>query len=540
MLTYLITSVILAILPLVVRTERLTNLIAALFFLVQVAGIALVFYFDRVDGVLLSIFRADSMALLFHTLMTVVLGFALIHSSSYLKAEGISTRSYKAYYTLLMLLAVAITCVYYSDNIAMTWVFLELTTICSAGIIYHREFKQSLEATWKYVFVCSTGIAMAYLGILLLSTVATDGALDYASLKTAIMEGNPLYLKVAFLLMVVGYSCKMEIFPLYTVGVDANFAAPAPASAFISTALVNAGFVSILRIYNLYASAGDVFIWARHVLILIGVLSLAVGAMFLRRANNYKRFLSYSTVENMGIVAIGLGIGGVALWAAVFHVVCHTFVKSSMFFHVGIMRHVYDSYSINRIGNYMNINRVGAVGFIVGTLVLLAFPPSPLFVSEVMIFSEIVTVGKWWLLVVMLVLMCVVLYSIWSRSLRLSYHSNQDELHLSAVNRRLSYIASIPLLFAVVLGLWQPKFLTDMIDKVITYVPIVDAQAMSAEEQITESSEQSVIVVEEEAIESVIIPAVEEIQSVEATEDKMQPEVVDNVENEEDKTENIE
>ena len=467
MLTYLIISVILAALPLVVRTERMTNIIATLFFLVQVAGIALVMVYDRVDCVMLTIFRADNMALLFHVLMTVVLGFSLIHSSSYLKAENVSTRSYKTYYTLLMLLAVAITCVYYSDNIAMTWVFLEATTICSAGIIYHREFKQSLEATWKYVFVCSTGIAMAYLGIMLLATVAQHGALDYASLKEAIVEGDSLYLKVAFLLMVVGYSCKMEIFPLYTVGVDANYAAPAPASAFISTALVNAGFVSIMRIYTLYAHS-DVFEWARHVLILIGVLSLAVGAMFLRRANNYKRFLSYSTVENMGIVAIGLGIGGVALWAAVFHVVCHTFVKSSMFYHVGIMRHVYDSYSINRIGNYININRVGAIGFIVGTLVLLAFPPSPLFISEVKIFSEIVSVEKWWLLVVMLVLMCVVLYSIWSRSLRLSYHSNQDELHLSAVNRRLSYIASLPLVFAIVLGLWQPKVLDDAIENIIS------------------------------------------------------------------------
>ena len=267
MLTYLIISLILAVLPLVVRTERMTNIIATLFFLVQVAGIALVVALGRVDGVMLSVFRADNMALLFHALMTVVLGFSLIHSSSYLKAENVSTRSYKTYYTLLMLLAVAITCVYYSDNIAMTWVFLEATTICSAGIIYHREFKQSLEATWKYVFVCSTGIAMAYLGIMLLATVANHGALDYASLKEAIVAGDPLYLKVAFLLMVVGYSCKMEIFPLYTVGVDANYAAPAPASAFISTALVNAGFVSIMRIYTLYAHS-DVFVWARHVLIL--------------------------------------------------------------------------------------------------------------------------------------------------------------------------------------------------------------------------------------------------------------------------------
>lgn len=518
MLTYLIISLILAVLPLVVRTERMTNIIATLFFLVQVAGIALVVALGRVDGVMLSVFRADNMALLFHALMTVVLGFSLIHSSSYLKAENVSTRSYKTYYTLLMLLAVAITCVYYSDNIAMTWVFLEATTICSAGIIYHREFKQSLEATWKYVFVCSTGIAMAYLGIMLLATVANHGALDYASLKEAIVAGDPLYLKVAFLLMVVGYSCKMEIFPLYTVGIDANYAAPAPASAFISTALVNAGFVSIMRIYTLYAHS-DVFVWARHVLILIGVLSLAVGAMFLRRANNYKRFLSYSTVENMGIVAIGLGIGGVALWAAVFHVVCHTFVKSSMFYHVGIMRHVYDSYSINRIGNYININRVGAIGFIVGTLVLLAFPPSPLFISEVMIFSEIVSVEKWWLLVLMLVLMCVVLYSIWSRSLRLSYHSNQDELHLSSVNRRLSYIASLPLVAAIVLGLWQPKFLDSAIENIISDGVEVSAEVTIDEVEVVADAEEPEAVVEDAATAETEAEATEE-QVIEETTDE--------------------
>ncbi len=467
MLIYLILSVLLAVAPLALRTERATHIIAALFVAVQVVAIVLLLCFDRVDSVMLYIFRADTLAVVFHILMTAVLGFTLLHSSSYLKAENVSITSYKSYYTILMLLAVAISCVYYSDNVAMTWVFLEATTICSAGIIYHREFKHSLEATWKYIFVCSTGIAMAYLGILLLSTVAHHGALDYASLKDVISEGNPLYLKVAFLLIVVGYSCKMEIFPLYTVGVDANYAAPAPASAFISTALVNAGFVSIFRIYSLYAAAGEVFVWARHLLILIGILSLAVGAMFLRRTNNYKRFLSYSTVENMGIVAIGLGIGGVALWAAVFHVMCHTLVKSSMFFQVGIMRHIYDSYSINRIGNYMNINRVGAIGFTLGTLVLLAFPPSPLFITEVMIFSEIVSVGSWWLLIAMLILMCVVIYSIWGRSLRLGYHSNQDTLHLSAVNRRLSYSAALLLVVAIVMGVWQPDFVRDAIDAII-------------------------------------------------------------------------
>jgi hydrogenase-4 component F len=177
--------------------------------------------------------------------------------------------------------------------------------------------------------------------------------------------------------------------------------------------------------------------------------------------------MSYSTVENMGIVAIGMGIGGVALWAAVFHVVCHTLIKSSMFYQIGIMRHIYDSYSINRIGNYMSINKVGAIGFVVGTLVLLAFPPSPLFLSEVMIFSDIVANGQWWLLIAMLILMCVVIYAIWSRILLLNYHSNQDTLHLSEVNRRLSYSAAVLLIIAIVVGLWQPEVLKSAIDTIV-------------------------------------------------------------------------
>ena len=110
MLAYIILSLILAVAPLVLRSEKATNFVAALFFAVQVIAIAAILHLGLVDSVMLSIFRADSTAITFHVLMTAVLGFSLWHSSSYLKAEGISTSSYKAYYTLIMLLAVAITC----------------------------------------------------------------------------------------------------------------------------------------------------------------------------------------------------------------------------------------------------------------------------------------------------------------------------------------------------------------------------------------------------------------------------------------------
>lgn len=466
MIYYIVLSSVLALAALTVSSRRWVDIFSTLFFGVQAAFAVWLAAGGALDSTQLGIFTFDTLGMVFHVLMVVTLGFVIVHARQYLKDEPVG--SYRRFFTLLMLLSTAITCVYYANNAALTWIFLEATTICSAGIIYHRHSEAALEATWKYIFVCSTGIAMAYLGILLLCTVVHDGSLDYASLAATIADGNPLYLKVAFLLIVAGYSCKMEIFPLYTVGVDANFAAPAPASAFISTALVNAGFVAVLRIYLLYARCGEVFVWARHVLILIGIVTLAVGAMFLRRTNNYKRFLSYSTIENMGIAAIGMGVGGAALWAAVFHVACHTLIKSSLFLQIGVVRHIYNSYRINRIGNYININRVGAIGFMVGTVVLLAFPPSPLFVSELMIFREIVASGQWWLIAVMLMLLCIVIYAVWSRMLRLNYQPNQDELHLSQVNRRLSYSALLLLVAAMVLGLWQPDLLNRAIDTIIT------------------------------------------------------------------------
>ena len=410
-------------------------------------------------------FSFDEAGTLFYLLLVVVAVFVFIHSEAYLKRDDIA--NYRTYFALLMLLTTAITGVYFANNIAITWILLETTTLCGAGILYYRRSEATLEATWKYLFVCSTGIAIAYLGILLLCAAAANSSLNYNDLQQLIINGNPLYLKAAFLLVLTGYSCKMEIFPLYTIGVDANFAAPAPASAMLSTGLVNAGFLAIFRVYKLFAHT-PLMGWVQNVMLIIGVMSLVVGALFLRRTNNYKRFLSYSTVENMGIVAIGLGIGGAGVWAAVFHVVCHTLIKSSLFLQIAIVRQIYNGYRINRIGDYIKINKVGAIAIIIGMVAVLAFPPSPLFISELMIMAEALSVGAWWIIVLMVVLLCIVIFTICNRLIKLCYQPNQDELHLSNIDRRLSYSALMLLLAALVLGLWQPDILCNIIDKIVT------------------------------------------------------------------------
>ena len=465
MIAYLIASILIAAATLAVRRERQLFLAGILFYAVQAAFAAAILAGGLYGTASTEWFAFDAAGTLFYVLLCIVSGFAYFHSEAYLRGNDL--RHIRTYSALVMLLTTAIAGAYFASNLAVTWIFLEATTLCAAGIVYHRRTGHSLEAAWKYVFVCSTGIAMAYLGILLLAAATKCESLQYEAVAAAVPGANALYLKTAFLLILCGYSCKIELFPLHTVGIDANFAAPSPASALISTGLVNAGFLALLRVYRLL-SASEVFPWVRSVLVIVGVLSLVIGALFLRRTNNYKRFLSYSTVENMGIAALGLGIGGLGVWAAVFHVVCHTFIKSSLFLQMAVVRQVYNGYRINRIGDYIHINRVGAIGLLTGMVALVAFPPSPLFVSELMILGETIAVGKWWLVACMLLLMCIVIYSFCARMIRLCYQPNQDELHPSKADRALSWSALSLLVAALVLGLWQPDFLKELIDRIAT------------------------------------------------------------------------
>ena len=465
MFYYIVAAIGLAAMTGLARSRRAVVGFASVFFVMQAAFA--VWSITAGAGVQSAqFFTFDATGTLFMVLMAVVSPFAFVHSFDYLRDNNLP--EFRLYNMLMVLLCTAVSAVYFANNIAVTWIFLEATTLCAAGIIYHRRSAATLEATWKYIFVCSTGIAMAYLGVLILSSAAHEGSLSYESLREAVAHCNPLYLKIAFLLIVAGYSCKMEIFPLYTIGVDANFAAPAPAASLISTVLVNAGFVAVLRVYRLMAESA-VFDWVQNVLVLTGIISLVIGALFLRRTNNYKRFLSYSTVENMGIAAIGLGIGGVAAWAAVLHVVAHTFIKSSMFLQIGVVRSIYDGYRINRLGDYMQLNRIGAAGLILGAVALLAFPPSPLFVSELMILRQTMADGHWLLVAVIFLLLCIVIYSIFSRVIKLCYHPNQSPTREAPHATWLSWSALALLGMALIIGLTMPEWLKVWIYQIVNF-----------------------------------------------------------------------
>ncbi len=447
-------------------SRREVNKFLSLFYGLQAAVVLWILLGD-LGETSLAFFTFDNLGLMFHMVLAIVSTLVFYQSTTYLDRE--SLRHYKIYHISLIALCLATTGVYYANNAVVTWIFLEATTLATAGLVYHRRSVRSLEATWKYVFVSSVGITIAYLGILMLSTAVTnEQGLSYAALAEAVAGANPLYVKMAFLFVLLGYSCKTETFPLYTVGIDANYAAPTPASALISTALVNAGFVSVFRIYQVVAAAPGVFSWARGVLLLAGFVSVLIGAIYLRRTNNYKRLLTYSTVENMGIVLIGLGVGGVGVFAALFHVLVHSLLKGGMFAQIAQVGRLYGTYRINRAGDYLNLYPIGGVTVLLGTVGLLAFPPSGLFVSEVLILKELMVETHWALLTVFILLSCLIIYTLARRfsglTLRPSDTSRANRAPISVLSTCLQ-LGLIGL--ALVLGMWQPRFLIEFLTEII-------------------------------------------------------------------------
>ncbi len=438
---------------------------AALFYVIQGAVAVVVLY--RGHGLADSgFFTFDSLGMLFHVLLCVISPIVFHCGNVYLRDD--SLKHAKTYSISMIFLCLFMTGVYYADNIVVTWVLLEATTICAAFLLYHRRSPKNLEATWKYLFVCSTGIAIAYLGILMLSTaVAPHGAMTYKNIAANIAHANPLYVKVAFLLIFTGFSCKMELFPLYSIGVDANYSAPVPAAALISTTLVNAGFVSIFRVYGMMTGTPS-FAWMGKVLLIAGIVSVLIAAVYIARTHNFKRLLAYSTVENMGLVAIALGLGKAGMFAALLHMTVHTFVKGGMFLQMADVSSHYGSLRINRLGSYFAVNRYGAFLVIVGMLALTGMPVSGLFVSEFLILKGMLLSYHWAVLVAVGIILCMIIYFLVGRFTDLCFRPvDLSSLNDFRSNRLMSVLQTGLFAVAVVLVIYRPHFLTDCIDNII-------------------------------------------------------------------------
>jgi hydrogenase-4 component F len=285
----------------------------------------------------------------------------------------------------------------WSHHLGLMWVAIEATTLVSAPLIYFEHTTRSIEATWKYLMVCSVGIALGLLGTFFLAYSSLYAGLESTLTLEGLLQHAPQlskpWLHAAFLLLLVGYGTKMGLAPMHTWLPEAHSEAPSPISAMLSGALLPCAFLAILRIYHICLAAGEGAFVSRP-LLGMGLFSMAVACVFLVGQRDFKRMLAYSSVEHMGILAIGLGIGVPALFGTMLHVLVHGLTKGVLFLSAGNIYHAYGSKTTDKVYGAMRRLPLSGTLFLAGFLAITGSPPFGPFISEFAILNGAFNAGR--------------------------------------------------------------------------------------------------------------------------------------------------
>jgi hydrogenase-4 component F len=298
----------------------------------------------------------------------------------------------RRYYVLFNLFLFAMLVVPATNSLGVLWIAIEGTTLASLFLVSFYGTREALEAAWKYVIVGSVGIALALFGTVLayysaVQVLGTSYDLNWSVLAPVAPQLNPSVMRLSFIFIVVGFGTKAGLAPMHTWLPDAHSEAPSPISALLSGVLLNTAMYGILRYYALATpSLGHTY--PNALLLGFGLLSLLVAALFILRQQDIKRLLAYSSVEHMGIVALGVAFGGaLGLYGALLQMIGHALAKSLMFFASGEVGLRYGTKQIDRIAGVTSVMPMTGTIMIIGALALTGSPPFGIFVSEFTILS---------------------------------------------------------------------------------------------------------------------------------------------------------
>jgi len=472
-LIYLISAFVIAGLIFLNRKTVLNYILVVLFGILQ-TGFAVYACFNY-KNTFLQYFSFDSLGLLLLLTLSVVSIAALIHSFLYIKRHDETPQSRAIYFAAIVTLLTSISAAYLANHIAVIWIFTELTTLSASMLIYHHRNKLSLEGTWKYIFICAISITFVFIGILFLSLSlqhAGSTDLSFANLMAHKDQLNPFWLKLAFLFIFTGFTAKLGLVPMYTAGIDAKDKAPAPAGALLASVLMNMGFVGIFRFYAVIAHT-PLFHWANLIIFIAAFISIFVATVYMTKVTNIKRMLAYSGIEHMGIVMLGLAAGGIGYYAAILHIILHTFVKSSIFFQYNQVYRTFQSKSLTHVGNYFKYNPTGAIVLLIGFISATAMPPSGLFVSEFLIFKSLFDANYIILLILVLILLTIVIYAFGKNIFKILFLpvADIDESNIPKINPWESLSQYILLSAAIWLGLNPPAVFVQLIQDAVNILP---------------------------------------------------------------------
>ncbi|MEV0352685.1 proton-conducting transporter membrane subunit [Nonomuraea sp. NPDC050680] len=362
--------------------------------------------------------RVDALSAYMLIVIGVVALLAMLASPGYLRAEAAAghtgPRAARSYGIFTQCFVAAMATAVLAASLGMLWVAVEATTILTAFLVGYRRTRKATEAAWKYVVICSVGIALALLGLVIVHYAAVHAGLssreglDWVSLAGHAGGLDPGVTRIAVVLLVLGFGAKAGLAPLHAWLPDAHSQAPAPVSALMSGVLLSVAFYAILRV----KVVSDVALgtgFCRMLLIVVALASLAVAAALLIGQRDFKRMLAYSSIEHMGLIALGAAIGnGLALGAVLLHILGHGLGKSVLFIGSGRIQQAAGSSSVDAVRGLGGRAPGLATAFGLGLLALLGLPPFSLFASELGIVRAGFAAGLGWAVAPALVLMLVI------------------------------------------------------------------------------------------------------------------------------------
>ncbi|MHB8898219.1 MAG: proton-conducting transporter transmembrane domain-containing protein [Thermoguttaceae bacterium] len=402
----------------------------------------------------------DAASLLFLVITSAVFLVTSVYAVGYLAQEKhpavadpaavISIANYpEAVFTgCLLLFFAAMTLVLVSHHWGLMWVAVEATTLASAPLIYFHRHPRSLEATWKYLMICSVGIALALLGNFFLAASAKTCPGEPFHLTVLGLESHasgldPRWLRAAFLLLLVGYGTKMGLAPMHTWLPDAHSEAPSMVSALLSGVLLNCAFLAVLRGHSLLVKAGE-GAFSRDLLVLFGLMSMAFAAVFVIRQGDYKRLLAYSSVEHMGILVLGVGVGGIGGFGSLLHAVNHSLTKAMLFLTAGNTLHHFRTKSTRDVRGLLRVLPITGGLWVVGMLAITGSPPFGTFLSELVILKSMIDGDRIFVAVFYLAALATVLVSMSAIVIAMVYGEPAGESGAAATGGSPNELASAP------------------------------------------------------------------------------------------------
>jgi hydrogenase-4 component F len=407
-------------------------------------------------------------------LISVLFLLCALYAPAYLAVR--SNRPNRVLCACLLLSLGMMSFVALSHHLGLMWVAMEATTLTTAPCIYFNHNSRSLEATWKYLLVCSVGIALALFGSFFLaysSLHASEQGQVSTLLFDDLIRGARLgqlklpWLHAAFVLLLVGYGTKMGLAPMHTWKPDAYGEAPGLVGALLAGGMTSCAFLAILRFYQVCRAAGQE-VYVQEMLIFLGLLSMAIGAIFMVRQRDFKRMLAYSSVEHMGILVIGIGIGTrLAFFGALLHIINNGLTKGVLFLSAGNIHRAYGSKNTEYVRGALRLLPVSGALFLAGFLAITGSPPFGPFLSEFTIVNAAFDAGQFAAVGLFLGLIAIVFIGMGATVLAVVQGDPPEEARAASFRDTVGLVLPILILMGLVLmlGLYIPAPLETLLNE---------------------------------------------------------------------------